>query len=178
MLAGAAFGLAFTLASCSSGSSSTPSGTPAQLLNQGLVASKAGNYGQAATYFNQVVIKDSNNAKNLQAIAYYNLGVIYQQQGLTDKAISNFKLSLALDPTYPPANFDLAIALTPSDPQQALSYYNKILAVNPKDANSLFNSGLLMYAAGDTADGAARIKQAIAITPSLAARVPSNVNLG
>ena len=81
-------------------------------------------------------------------------------------------------PAYRPALFNLATAQTSAGQKAAaLTIYERILAITPKDANTLFNAGLLNYELGNQATGRDQINQAIAIAPSLAARVPANVTL-
>ena len=113
----------------------------------------------------------------MQAIAYYNLGVVNQNNGRVPVAVIDYRNAVKLDPTFASAWYNLAIALTKSNPTEALAAYNKILSIKPNDANSLFNSGLIMYGQGDTAGGVARIKQAIAINSALSSRVPANIIL-
>ena len=174
----AVFGLAASLSSCSSGGSSSSSSASSQaLLNQGIAASKAGNYKQAMNLFGEVIKKEPKNSKNLAALAFYNLGVIHQKIGPASTTVIDYKNAVRLDPAFLSAWYNLAIAETKNNPQAALAAYNKILALKANDTYSLFNSGLIMYAQGDTAGGAARINQAIKQDASLAARVPANVKL-
>jgi outer membrane protein assembly factor BamD (BamD/ComL family) len=59
----AVFGLAASLSSCSSGGSSSSSSASSQaLLNQGIAASKAGNYKQAMNLFGEVIKKEPKNS--------------------------------------------------------------------------------------------------------------------
>jgi len=173
---------ALSLASCSSGSSTTTTtsatSSASQSLQQGIAALKAGDYSQAQSYFRQAISQDPTNASGFKALAYYNLGVALGMAGATNASIAAYKSSLELDPTSTSALFNLAEAQTTSDPASALANYNKILAIKANDTDTLFNSGLIMYSQGDTAGGVTRIKQAISQDSSLAARVPSNVNLG
>ena len=79
------------------------------------------------------------------------------------------------DPTYIPAMYNLATAQSSGDPQAAIDEYNKIIALSPNDANVLFNLGLLLIAQNQPLPGHADLKKAIAITPSLAQRVPAGI---
>ena len=174
---------ALSLASCSSGSGTATSTTSAsssasQSLQQGIAALKAGNYSQAETYFRQAISQDPTNVSGYKALAYYNLGVALGSAGATNLAIAAYKSALELNPTSTSTLFNLAEAQTAGDPSAALANYNKILAIKANDTDTLFNSGLIMYSQDDTAGGVTRIKQAISQDSSLAARVPSNVNLG
>lgn len=171
----AALGLAATLTACSSGSSSSSS-DPKTELSQGIAASKAANYTQAEHLFGDV-IHNSMSTKAMKALAFYNLGVIHQQIGPLRTTLIDYINATNYDPKFPAAWFNLAIAETKVNSARALVYYNKILVLKPGDTNTLFNSGLIMYAEGNHTEGAARIKQAISQDPALAARVPSTVKL-
>ena len=176
------FALGAGLAACSSSSTSSTKTTvsptsPQGLLSLGIAASKAGNIDQARNYFGKSIAANPKNTGNLQAIAYYNLGVVNQNNGRVPVAVIDYRNAVKLDPTFASAWYNLAIALTKSNPTEALAADNKILSIKPNDANSLFNSGLIMYGQGDTAGGVARIKQAIAINSALSSRVPANIIL-
>ena len=175
-LAGAAaLGLAVSLASCSSGSS-TSSSSPKSKLAQGIAQSKASNYTEAEHLFGEVISNPaSTNAE--KTLAFYNLGVIHQQIGPLRTTIIDYRNAVKLSPRFASAWFNLAIAETRVNSTIALADYNKILEIKPGDSNSLFNSGLILYAKGNTAEGVARIKQAIAQDPALRARVPAHVKL-
>ena len=61
---------------------------------------------------------------------------------------------------------------------QAIADFNHVLATNPEDSNSLWNSGLMLYRTGNTAEGVTRMKKAISLNSYFATRVPSDINLG
>jgi hypothetical protein len=150
----------------------TGGGTSASnLLQEGILASDAGHAGVAVARYQAAIAKDPSDV-----IAPYDLGVLFQQQlhnpGLAVKYFTN---ALRVDPTYKPAIFDLAIVDSSRDPQEAISLYNKLLALNPKDANADFNLGLLLIAHNQPIQGHADLKQAIVIDPSLASRVPQGI---
>lgn len=171
----AALGLAVTLASCSSGGSSSSS--PKNQLSQGIAQSKAGNYTQAMNLFGDVIHNSaSTNAE--KSLAFYNLGVIHQTIGPLRTTLIDYLNAVKLTPKFPAAWFNLAVAEAKINSAQALVYYDKILLIKPGDTNTLFNSGLILYAQGKTTEGVARIKQAINQDPALAARVPKTVKLG
>jgi len=172
----AVVGLAVTLASCSSGSSSQ-SGNAKTDLAQGISESKAANYSQAEHLFGAVI----NNAASTnveKALAFYNLGVIHQTTGPLRTTLIDYLNAVHYAPKFTPALFNLAIAETRVNSNAALNDYNKILVIKPGDTNSLFNSGLILYAQGRHTEGVTRIKQAISQEPALAARVPTSVKLG
>jgi tetratricopeptide (TPR) repeat protein len=173
----AVMGLAATLTSCSSGSSSSSSsGSPQSQLAQGIAESRASNYTQAQHLFGAIIANPSAS-KPLKSLAFYNLGVIHQSIGPLRTTLIDYLNAVRLNPKFTSAWFNLAVAETRVNSQLAVDYYNKILVLKPGDANSLFNSGLILYARGNHAEGASRIKTAIAKVPALAKRVPPTVKL-
>jgi tetratricopeptide (TPR) repeat protein len=174
-------GLAVSLSACSSGGSSSSSTTSASsarsLLLQGVAAQRAGNLSQAESYYQQAIAADPSDQGHQAAVAYYDLGVIAQQNRSRGQAIDYYNKTLALYPQFQPALYNLAIELTASDPTKALELYNKVVAANPRNANALFNSGLLAYRLGNQTLGVQRIKQALAINPKLSVRIPPSINM-
>ena len=59
------------------------------------------------------------------AVAYYNLGIAYYDQGNYDKAIQLYEKAIELDPDYADAYNNLGVAYHKSDFDTALSYYKK-----------------------------------------------------
>lgn len=163
------------LASCTSGSGSGSSETPAQRADAqvaaGLKAESNGQQQAALSDFQAAVASDPTNK-----YAYYDLGVIYQQQ-LNDAttAATYYHKALLVDGSYKPALYNLAILYTTSDPAQAISLYNQLLQLNANDPNVLYNLGLILYAQGQVTQGRSDIDKAIAINPSLRNRLPANV---
>ena len=170
LIAPAFVAIALSAAACSSDSPSASSSADA-LIAQGLKAESNGQTQEAMTDFNAALAKNPASA-----IAYYDLGTIYQEHlSNPTQAITEYNKALLADPTYIPAMYNLATAQSSSDPQAAIDEYNKIIALSPNDANVLFNLGLLLIAQNQPLPGHADLKKAIAITPSLAQRVPAGI---
>lgn len=174
--------LALGAAACSSSpspgaSSNTPgasSNTPAstkqgeRLVTAGLKAESEGHVQTAIHDFEAAVAASPNNQ-----YAYYDLGVIYQQQlNNLGAAASWYQKALLVDPKYRPALFNLAILDTVKNPTEAINLYKKILQINPNDADTNFNLGILLISQHQTAQGQADISKALALDPSLASRLP------
>jgi tetratricopeptide (TPR) repeat protein len=169
----ALLGIAVFSAAC--GSSSDPSASPSSeanaLITQGLKAENHGQYQQALTDFSSATQKNPDSA-----IAYYDLGVLYQEHlNNQSEAAAEYNKALLADPKYRPAMFNLAIAVTPTNPQQAINLYDQLLKVNPNDANANFNLGLLLIGQNQSSQGHAALKKAIFIDPSLKSRVPAGI---
>jgi Tfp pilus assembly protein PilF len=158
-------------AACSSGTPPSSSSSANSLISQGLTAQRSGQTNQAVQDFTSAATKNPTSP-----IAYYDLGVIYQQTlNQPTKAAAQFNKALLADPTYKPAMYDLAILDTASNPIEAINLYNQILKLNPNDANVNFNDGLLLIAANQPTQGHADLQKAIAINPALASRLPAGV---
>jgi len=147
----------------------TTTTTPAdKLIQSGITAESHGDKASALADY-QAALK----ADPLSNIAYYDLGVIYQQDNDAADARANYQKALLIDPTYKSALFNLAILDTPTDPTTAVSLYDQLLTINPNDTNVLFNLGLLLRNTGQAAQGNADLAKAIRLDPSLASRIPT-----
>ena len=148
-----------------------PTASANALISQGLSAESHGESQKALTDFKEAADKNPGSA-----IAYYDLGVVYQQS-LNDanEATNEYNKAILADPSYKPALFNLATLETSSDPQAAIGVYNQLLKLNPNDVNVLFNLGLLLIAQNQGTQGHIDLKKAISLDPSLASRVPKGI---
>ena len=170
-----AVALALGSAACSSGkkdatsSSSSASGSPIdQILEDGLKAQGQGQLDVARQKYLEVTQKDPTNK-----IAFYDLGVVYQQLNSLGEARAAYEKAIAIDAKYSPALFNLAVLETPVNMARAEELYRKLLEINGNDANVHFNLGLLLKLEGKGEDGDREIQAAVAIDPSLASRIPA-----
>ena len=165
--------VALGAAACSSSppSASTKPISANKLVEQGLNAESLGQIDQAIADFKQAIATSPKNV-----YAYYDLGVIYQQQ-VNDPSLAAtwYRRALNANPSYTPAIFNLAILETPSDPQSAVALYQRILAIKPNDADTNFNLGLLLISQNQVTQGKADLSKAISLDPSLASRVPKGI---
>lgn len=151
-----------------SGGTTTLAATdPSALLQQGLTAQGAGRLDEARALYLKVIGQDPTNK-----FAYYNLGVIYQQLNAVNDARDSYRRALQIDAKYQPALFNLAVLETPLNPTEAISQYQKILAINPSDANVHLNLGLVFRQIGRTSEGEAELAKAVQLNPALASRIP------
>lgn len=172
LVASAILAVALSAAACSSSPSPQSSAESANaLVTQGLSVESLGHIQTAIQDFSSAVGK-----KPSDAIAYYDLGVIYQQRlAKPTQAATYYNKAIQADPTYRPALFNLAIIETSSDAQGAIALYNKLLTLNPNDPNTLFNLGLLLISQNQTTQGHADLQKAIFLNPALKARVPAGI---
>jgi Tfp pilus assembly protein PilF len=107
-------------------------------------------------------------------VAWYDLGVIAQQQNQDTQAVDDYLSSLAGDAKYLPALYNLATLETSSHPETAVELYQKVIDIQPDNADAHLNLGFLLETLGQRQDGAEHLVRAIQLDPSLASRVPSS----
>jgi Tfp pilus assembly protein PilF len=130
-------------------------------LNQGQTAN-------AVADFLAVVKKDARNQ-----IAWYDLGVIAQREGQSTRAAHDYESSIAGDATYVPALYNLAVLEAASNPRGAVALYQRVIALQPNDADAHLNLGFALQALGQPSAGALQLAKAVQLDPSLASRIPS-----
>jgi tetratricopeptide (TPR) repeat protein len=153
------------------GNSNSASGSANALISQGLRAESSGKTHQAISDFKAAAARNP-----VSPVAYYDLGVIYQQYlKESSQAASYYNKAILADSSYKPALYNLAILNTASNPLEAVSLYDQLLKMNPNDSNVLFNLGLLLINLGQNAQGEADVQKAVLINPALKSRVPPGV---
>lgn len=148
-------------------STSPATDAAAGLVEQGLAAQGAGRLDEARGLYQKAIDQDPTNK-----LAYYNLGVIYQQLNAVNDARAAYRHALQIDAKYQPALFNLAVLETPVNRTEAVSLYQQILAINPNDANVHLNLGLLLKQMGRNSEGDAELAKALQLDPGLASRIP------
>jgi tetratricopeptide (TPR) repeat protein len=146
-------------------------GTPAtatSLVAQGLRAQLSGNVSTAASAYQQAITLDRNNT-----IAHYDLGTVYDKQGNTTRAITEYRATLLIDPNFTDALFNLAVDTAASDPAGAAQLYFKVLSLQPTFAAAWLNVGFILQGEGKVSEATADWAKAVALDASLAARIPS-----
>lgn len=101
------------------------------------------------------------------AVAYNELGVIFQLEGNGDAAIENFRRAIALDPTLPDTYHNLAnIYMKRGDEGTAIELYRDALAADPKYVRGLKNLAILLAKDGQIAAAIEHLQNAVAAAPS------------
>jgi Tfp pilus assembly protein PilF len=149
--------------------------SPSQLINSGLAALNAGNDQTARTDFNNVLTTDPKNKAGDNKIAYFDLGVIDQNQGNTSASEAEYHDALNLDPTYVLALYNLGVEEAVKDPQEAITLYRQVLASEPTYVEAVYNLGLLLYQNGQVPEGQAYLTQALKLDPSYRKLLPAGV---
>ena len=99
----------------------------------------------------------------------YLLGLLYQQQGEIDKAITAHLDNLAINPEYVPSLFAMGFIQMADrfDFKEAINWYNKILIIDAKNASAYLNRGFCYEQLGNLKEAAADFRQALTIDPTL-----------
>lgn len=100
---------------------------------------------------------------------YENLGFAYINVGEIDNGLKNLTIVLSRKPNNKELLNDIAQALySAKHYEEALGYYQKLLELNSKDANSLYMAGITFQKMGQKEKGVAMCDEAIKIDPALA----------
>ncbi|MGC8864698.1 MAG: tetratricopeptide repeat protein [Bacteroidales bacterium] len=99
----------------------------------------------------------------------YLLGLLYQEQGQTDKAIATHQDNLAIDPHYIPSLFAMGVILMADrlDFGEAIHWYDKVIALDNKNAPAFLNRGYCHEQLGNLREAAADYRRALEIDPAL-----------
>lgn len=99
----------------------------------------------------------------------YLLGLLYQEQGETDKAIATHQDNLAIDPNYVPSMFAMGVILMADrlDFREAIQWYDKVIAIDNKNAPAYLNRGYCHEQLGNLRDAAADYRRVLQIDPSV-----------
>jgi tetratricopeptide (TPR) repeat protein len=158
----AATAIVIGLAACGS------SPTAASLVSAGLKAQLAGDDSTAESTYQQAIKLDPNSA-----VAHYDLGTVYDRQGDTAQAESQYTATLVIEPTFTDALFNLADDTATSDPTNAATLYTQVLTLQPNFAAAWLNLGFILQGEGKATEAKADWAKAVALEPSLASRIPS-----
>ena len=100
---------------------------------------------------------------------YENLGFAYINTGDIENGLKNLNIVLGRKPNNKELLNDMAQALyTAKHYEEALGYYQKLLELNPKDANALYMAGITFQKMGQKERGIAMCDEAIKLDPALA----------
>lgn len=150
------------------GSTSTADQSAAsKALTAGLDAQLRGDTATATAKFREVVTLDPGNK-----LAFYNLGLIEQNQNNLTAAETEYRKAIAIDPAYAPALYNLGIIVADSNADEAIALYRKATEADPSFARAYLNLGLLLFDTGDAIGSAQALTQAVRLDPTLRARIP------
>jgi anti-anti-sigma factor len=101
--------------------------------------------------------------------AYYNLGIVYRNQGALDKAVIEFKKALEINPRYAECHNALGEVLWDRGNQDgAIECFRKAIELNPKMADSLFNLGRAYNNRNMLSEAVQEYRKAVELNPNYA----------
>jgi len=168
-------GIACVVAACGDSSSSVPKASIATTLAAGSAALRQRDYWAAEQLFLQVINRDPRNA-----VAYYDLGLAYQDQRNNRAAVRAYAKAQVLEPNFPPVLFQRAVLYSRTDPQLAIFLYRRVIAIQHDSPTAYLNLGLLEAGQGSKLRPQAQkdLATAVRLDPSLASRIPSSLRSG
>jgi tetratricopeptide (TPR) repeat protein len=109
-----------------------------------LTREQVGYWKNSETLFRHALLVTRNNY-----LAHGNLGMVLQQQGLTEQAMAEYREALKENPEYPVAHLNLAAALAGlGRPAEAAGQLLEALRAQPDFAEAHFNLGILLQEQG------------------------------
>ncbi|MFE4517616.1 tetratricopeptide repeat protein [Kitasatospora sp. NPDC056783] len=137
------------------------------LLQEGIKQGELKHYDLAESIFRQVLELEPGNK-----LAWYDLGVIAQQNNRSAEALAAYDSALRTDPDYQPALFNKAILLGPGDTDQAVSILRRIVSADPKAATAHLHLGYGLARQGHRGEAEESFRTAVRTDPSLRQLVP------
>ncbi|MFF9123533.1 tetratricopeptide repeat protein [Streptomyces sp. NPDC014889] len=139
----------------------------ATLLQAGSLQVQYRDYGGATQTFRRVLELDPHNK-----VAWYDLGVVAQQEGRAGDARKAYDEALKIDPKYASALYNKAVLLKPSDPGQAVGLLRRAIAATPRAATAHLQLGLILAQKDRDDEAEEEFGRAVAVDPSLHSAVP------
>jgi tetratricopeptide (TPR) repeat protein len=109
-------------------------------------------------------------------LAHYNLGVVLEQEGSVDEAITQFQEALQIKPNYAEAHNNLGLALFQRGRvDEATTQFQKAVQINPALAAAHNNLGKVLLEKGRVDEAISQYQKALQIEPDY---LDAHVNLG
>ncbi len=139
----------------------------AALLQAGKLQVQYRDFVGATRTFRRVLELDPRNK-----VAWYDLGVIAQQEGRAGSAHQAYDEALKIDPKYAPALYNKAVLVKPHDPGQAVGLLHRAIAATPGAATAHLQLGLILAQKDRDDEAEKEFGRAVAADPSLHSAVP------
>lgn len=139
------------------------------LLQAGIMQGQYQDYDGAARTYRRVLELDPRSKH-----AWYNLGVLAQQDGRTADAHAAYDKALKIDSSFTSALFNQALLLKSSEPDRALALLKRAIAVNPKAATAHLHIGNILAKKDRDEEAEASFRRAVAADPSLHSQLPES----
>jgi len=123
-----------------------------------------------------LLVKQAESDPN-NAATWLQLGDLYYDSGITQKAIRAYNKYLVLNPSNPDVWTDLGVMYRRNkQPQEAIAAFEKAMAISPIHEQSRFNKGVVLMNDLNNRDGAGKIwTELLKINPTF--RTPGGVPL-
>jgi tetratricopeptide (TPR) repeat protein len=139
------------------------------LLQAGILQAKYQDRDGAARTYRRVLELDPDNK-----LAWYNLGVIAQQDGKTADARLAYEKALKVDPSFESALFNEALLLRSSEPDRAAGLLKRAISANPKAATAYLHLGQILAKQHRDDEARDAFRRALAADPSLHSHLPES----
>jgi tetratricopeptide (TPR) repeat protein len=114
------------------------------------------------------ILHSSVETPKSMALAYFNRGRAYADQGEYDRAVHDLREAVRLDPAFPDAFNSLGIAHEgKGDPEKAIGDFTEAIRLDPNFAIAIFNRGLAYQRLGRAKQAAADFAHAREVGPRL-----------
>jgi Flp pilus assembly protein TadD len=108
----------------------------------------------------------SNPAYISPHYAFYNLGRVYEKQGMTEEALKQYQQAVRLEPNYGVAHFRMGLALERLQRiDEARAAYGEAIRLNPSILEAQLRYGILSYNVGDIERAMASLSRVIKVSP-------------
>ena len=132
------------------------------LVTQGIVEEKKGNYENALALFNQALKINPHDD-----YSWFKLGYILDELGRCEEAVTSLDKAIEINPDYDHAWNNRGIVLSNlGNNEEALDSYNKAIELNPEHYDALNNRSLVLGELGRYEEAVASYDKAIEINPN------------
>lgn len=137
---------------------------PSNLLKKSVDLINTGKYEQALENINKLFEKNPNNE-----VLFYYRAFIYDKKGDKDKAMSDFKKSIALKPDFIlPLNSLGKLYAKQAQFDKAVEFYKKAHDLGSTEIESLYNYGVCLFNLGKSKEALAIFEKLIQLDPQYA----------
>lgn len=100
---------------------------------------KSQSYRNAETFYNSAIKQNPQFA-----IGYYNRGIMFNEKGLYDQAISDYTKAIAIEPDYADAVYNRGVAYgNIGATEKAIEDYTRAIAIRPNNPQAYSNRGVI-----------------------------------
>ncbi len=117
----------------------------------------------AINYFENAISLDSS-----KILAYYDLGLFYQDNDMLNEAMATYKKLNKIDPSFPNSYYNIGYIYLQilNISEESIPYFTKAIEVKPDYYQAYFNLGLAHEKLGDILNAEKNYKEALRINPN------------